>query len=247
MEASPTVAPLRLSVGGTVRDVGWRMLVGASAGVVAGFVVGGVGGRLAMLLLRLTSPETVVGVISDDGFEIGVVSLETVNLLGATTAAGCVVGALYAAARGAIPPRLRVPLWTLAWGLLAAGALVSQDGVDFTLLEPTLLAIALFVALPAGGAALMAVLAERLSGWEPWRGTRRIVLLLAAAAAGNLGALVALVVSAVVLAVVLVLDELRPSHRAIVRRVALVMVPLVLVALAVLGALDVVADTRALL
>lgn len=40
-----------------VRAVTWCVLVGAAAGAIAGALVGGVGGRLAMLLLRLTSSD----------------------------------------------------------------------------------------------------------------------------------------------------------------------------------------------
>src|SRR4029079_19057210 len=56
------------------RAVAWWVLLGAGSGAIAGALVGGVGGRLAMLLLRITSPDLVVGMTSDDGFEIGVVS-----------------------------------------------------------------------------------------------------------------------------------------------------------------------------
>jgi len=47
----------------------------ALAGGIAGFVWGGVGGRVAMRIVFLTSDDTVRGVISDDGFEIGRISL----------------------------------------------------------------------------------------------------------------------------------------------------------------------------
>ena len=52
------------------------------AGLSVGILVIGVGSRLAMLLLRLTSPGTVIGVTSDDGFVIGRTTLSgTYNLL----------------------------------------------------------------------------------------------------------------------------------------------------------------------
>ena len=38
---------------------------------------------------------------------------------------------------------------------------MNDDGIDFTVLEPALLAVALFVALPAAGAAATALLVER--------------------------------------------------------------------------------------
>ena len=52
------------------------------AGIACGVVVVGLGSRLAMLMLRLTSPQRVRGVTSDDGFEIGRVTLGgTYNLM----------------------------------------------------------------------------------------------------------------------------------------------------------------------
>ena len=64
-----------------LRAVTWWVLVGAAAGAIAGALVGGIGGRLAMLLLRLTSPDDVLGLTSDDGFEIGIVTFDTLQLV----------------------------------------------------------------------------------------------------------------------------------------------------------------------
>src|SRR3954447_16298968 len=101
---------LRASSSAVVREVAWRILVGLAAGALAGLAVGGVGGRLAMLLLRLTSPDSAIGLTSDDGFEIGVFSHRTLLLLRNTAAFGALLGAVYAVVRLALPPRLRVVL-----------------------------------------------------------------------------------------------------------------------------------------
>jgi hypothetical protein len=121
------------------------------AGVGLGVLVGGVGGRLAMLLLRLTSPESVVGVISDDGFEIGQVTLfGTLGLV----ALAATVGLVGAVAYALVEPWLIGPSWFrnltcgLGAGAVVGSALIHAEGVDFTLLTPTWLAIALFVAIP---------------------------------------------------------------------------------------------------
>ena len=45
------------------------------AGISTGVVVVGVGSRLAMFVLRLTSPDNAHGVVNDDGFVIGQVTL----------------------------------------------------------------------------------------------------------------------------------------------------------------------------
>ena len=129
---------------------GMRVLI--VGGIPVGVLVGGVGSRLAMLLLRVTSPDQVVGVISDDGFIIGRVTLGgTYNLL----MLGAVVGVIGAGAYRMVPPWLIGSTWIrrLTIGLASAAVigsmLVHADGVDFTLLQPTWLAIGLFVALPA--------------------------------------------------------------------------------------------------
>lgn len=114
-----------------------------------------------MLLLRLTSPDVVLGLTSDDGFEIGVVSTRTLVFVLEMTVAGAVPGAAYGALRLGLPSRLRLPLWTLTCAAFFGRAVVHEDGIDFTLLEPVGLAVALFVALPAAWAALVVALVER--------------------------------------------------------------------------------------
>ena len=51
--------------------LGRWILLGAGAGAISGALIGGVGGRIAMLVLRLTSSDLLRGAITDDGFEIG--------------------------------------------------------------------------------------------------------------------------------------------------------------------------------
>jgi len=122
------------------------------AGVITGVLVAGVGSRLAMLLLRLTSPDTVVGMESDDGFTIGEFTLGgTYNLLNL----GGAVGVIGAAAYVLVSPWLLGPTWfhrfTVAAvaGALAGSIVIHADGTDFNVLEPLWLAVTLFVALPA--------------------------------------------------------------------------------------------------
>ena len=81
------------------------MLLGASSGALAGFLIGGVLGRIAMFVLRLTSPDAVMGRESDDGFTIGQISTETLFLIVVTTTLGALVGVAYVAARPAVPGR----------------------------------------------------------------------------------------------------------------------------------------------
>ena len=164
---------------------GMRVLI--VGGIPAGALLVGVGSRLAMLLLRVTSPDRVRGVTSDDGFVIGRVTLAgTYNLL----QLGAGVGMIGAAAYVLVAPWLIGPLWFrrattgLASAAVVGSMLVHADGIDFTLLQPTWLAIGLFVALPGLfgtliGPAVDAV--RRVGSWTD-RGRRRWLLPLLAAA-----------------------------------------------------------------
>jgi len=136
-----------------------------AAGGVAGLLIGGIGGRFAMFVLRLTSDDFVRGAESDDGFTIGRFSLATVFLLLITTALGSVAAVIYMSIRPALPARWRRAIWATLCGAIGGAAIIHSDGIDFNLLEPTALAIAMFIAIPAGGGWLMAYFIDR---WQPW-------------------------------------------------------------------------------
>lgn len=131
----------------------WRwMRVVVLAGIPVGVVVGGVGSRAAMFVLRLTSPSSVRGVESDDGFIIGRFTLSgTVNLL----QLGAVVGIIGAVAYLLVRPWLLGPrafrhaTVGLGCGAVVGSMLLHADGVDFAVLKPRWFAMSLFVALPA--------------------------------------------------------------------------------------------------
>jgi hypothetical protein len=165
--------------------------------VISGALIGGIGGRLAMLVLRITSDPSVVGRESDDGFIIGRFSGETLFLVLVTTAAGVLGGLLYLVIRGWLPQRGRA----IAYGTLGAavgGALVVHpDGIDFSLLEPRWLAIAMFVALPGAFGVATARLTEgfldrsKAAGVAGW--TAALLPLIGLAALGPAGLAVSVV------------------------------------------------------
>ncbi|MGH2730250.1 MAG: hypothetical protein ACRDJI_06515 [Actinomycetota bacterium] len=130
-------------------------------GLIPGAVIGGIGGRLAMLVLRLTSDSSLHGLKTDDEFVVGKFSGETFFLVLFTTALGVLGGLFYLGARGWIPERHRA----LVMGLLAAAVggsvVIRPDGIDFTLLEPLWLAVVMFIALPALYGVAMSMLVER--------------------------------------------------------------------------------------
>lgn len=220
----------------------WSYLVGAAAGALAGLVVGGVGGRLVMLALRLTSPDFVIGMESDDGFTIGVVSASTISFLLGMAFLGAANGALYVALRTSIPVRLRIVVWPLFAAAVGGANVVHEDGVDFTVLEPRWFAVGSFVLLLAVAAAAVVVLVER---WLPVEqpSTGLTVLVVAAALVGTFG----LVVAAALCLASLAWRRLprwlcRPLATA-----ARLAVPVVLVAFAAYAGLDLVRTAAAIL
>jgi hypothetical protein len=174
-----------------------------------------------MMLLRLTSPEEVRGVESDDGFTIGQVTLAgTYNLvlLGAT------VGIIGAAAYQWVRPWLLGPWWfrrlTTALGsaVVVGSMLLHADGIDFRVLKPTWLALGLFIALPALFGLAIGPAVDRVGRPGSWttRGWKRWVLPIALVGVFPL-TLVPLAFATVVLAVWLMIrllnavEQLRAS------------------------------------
>ena len=158
-----------------------KMRVIIVAGISAGALLIGVGSRVAMLILRVTSPDSVHGVESDDGFTIGEVTLGgTYNLL----VLGAAVGIIGAIAYMCVAPWLIGPTWfrRLTTGLASAAVvgsmLVHADGIDFTVLKPTWLAIGLFVALPGLFGTLIGAFVDAVQRPDSWtaRGRRRWIL-----------------------------------------------------------------------
>ena len=153
------------------------------AGIPTGAVVVGIGSRVAMFILRITSPDAVRGVQSDDDFTIGKFTLGgTYNLL----MLGAAVGIIGAGAYMLVAPWLIGPMWFrrlttgLAAAVVAGSMLVHADGIDFTVLKPTWLAIGLFVALPGIFGTAIGVSVDAVRRSDSWtaHGRRRWVLAL---------------------------------------------------------------------
>ncbi|GAA0716024.1 hypothetical protein GCM10010199_17300 [Dactylosporangium roseum] len=146
---------------------GRRLGVAALAGGVAGLVAGGIGGRLFMLALARLNHPRATGVLSDDGFVIGQFTLAgTINLLLVCTVLGVIGGLVWVAIRGLRfgPPwwrRVSVPLGAT---LVIGAMMVHSDGVDFTLLDPPLVAVALSLSVPLLATLLVTWLGDRWIG-----------------------------------------------------------------------------------
>jgi hypothetical protein len=194
MNAEPT-ATSDTTTDGRGRYILETMRVLIVGGIPAGVVVVGLGSRVAMFILRITSPSSVRGVESDDGFTIGAVTLGgTYNLL----LLGAAVGVIGACAYMLVAPWLVGPLWFrrlttgVAAAVVAGSMLVHADGIDFNVLKPKWLAIGLFVALPGLFGVLIGASVDRVARPESWttRGRRRWLLPVLAVACFPLTALV---------------------------------------------------------
>ena len=144
------------------RELGSVIWLIAVAGLVAGPVIGALL-RIAMLLLRLVSPGS-SGLLSDDGFEIGVVTLAgTYNLV----MLGVGLGLLGASAYVLVAPFLVGRRWfrrltvALTAMFLGGATTIHDDGVDFNLLDPEA-AVALFLLVPLVSGVVVVVAVDAL-------------------------------------------------------------------------------------
>jgi hypothetical protein len=142
----------------------------STAGALSGVLVGGIGGRLAMMLLAHLNPQ-VRGVESDDGFVMGQFRVgPTLSLLLVSLGLGVLGAAIYAVLRGLmIGPRwFQVLSISVGPAVVVGNLLVHTDGVDFTLIDTPGLAIALFVLVPGAYAVLLTMLAEQWAAPGSW-------------------------------------------------------------------------------
>lgn len=156
-----------------------RLAAATWAGLLAGFLVGGIGNRVAMRIIMLTSSPRLRGATSDDGFEMGIFDLgNTMNLIVLGTLVGVLAAGVYLAVRRWLPG----PRWfqrasvAAGAGLTAGSLIVHTDGIDFRLLEPLWLTVGLYVLIPAGTALLVAVLTDRFQRPDGWFATRPLWL-----------------------------------------------------------------------
>lgn len=217
------------------------------AAAIAGTLVGGVMGRLAMSLLASQNPED-AGVLTDDGFSIGEVTVRgIVQLLGASTSMAMVGAAAYMMVRPLLfgTRAVRVLVASYGFGVTAAALLIHPGGPDFSLLEPLWLPVVLFVALPVTLVAVFATLVEHWLEHDSWFLTaprRRVLPLLAIGLAGGVALVIVVPVflTALVWAAVQVSEDDAPRSAA-TRRVGQVL----LAAIAGVGTWGLISDVTA--
>jgi hypothetical protein len=137
---------------------------GMLPGFIVGLIVGGVGSRVAMRVMAMTSPAA-RGFETDFGATVGEITPGgTLFLLIAGGVVGMMGGIVYVAVRPLLVGNAWVKGLLFGGVLLAlAGAfLVSPTNPDFVILSPAGLAVAMFSALPVLFGVLFVPLAERL-------------------------------------------------------------------------------------
>lgn len=175
-----------------------RLSRGMWAGILCGVVVGGIGGRLAMFLLRVTSNPRLSGRLTDDGFRIGSFTTSTLFLVFFCAVAGMLGGLFYLLVRGWLPDRIR-PFAIATFGGAFGGAIVIHPGrLDFTQLDPLALAVAMFIALPALYGLALSWLAERLlDGTDGARASTSVIAFLPLVGIGLAGPVGLLLLAAI--------------------------------------------------
>jgi hypothetical protein len=128
-----------------------EITAGGLAGLVAGVLVGGVGGRVVMRVSSLVAPSSSIGRTTDSGFRVGEVTLGgSIELLSFVGLFSGLIGGIFL---------VMVWPWVSAWGrwraigvggfVLAAGSASAIDphNIDFFILGNRAFLVALFVAL----------------------------------------------------------------------------------------------------
>lgn len=167
----------------SVEPAARRLAAITAAGAFSGLLVGGIGGRFVMFILARANPKA-TGVESDDGFVMGQFTTSgTANLLVLGTFLGVLGGGVYFVLRGLrIGPRwFEILSMSGAAGVVIGSMLIHTDGVDFHLLKPAYLPIAMFIAIPGIFVVLLTVLVEQWvapGGWFMQTSRRKLLVLL---------------------------------------------------------------------
>ncbi len=145
-----------------------RSLAGCvAAGVVVGLLVAGLGSRVVMRILALADADA-RGTFTENGNRVGDITVGgTLGLIGFVgIPSGVAAGLIVFLGRRWLPSRLVWRGLALSLVLLAllGGTVLDADNVDFRLLEPAGLAVALFGALFFLAGYALAPLADR---WGP--------------------------------------------------------------------------------
>jgi len=187
--------PLRIEPPSVPRALG-VLVSGNLAGLIAGLVAGGMGSRLAMRILALTSPDA-QGDITEAGEVVGQITLEgTLFLLAAGAVLGMGGGLAYVVLRRWLPSRGTGLVFGLLMLAISGRLLVNPNNVDFEILDPAWLGITMFALLPILFGLLIVPLQARLEPifTKPRSGLMTTLILAAGLAPLAIGGPIALII-----------------------------------------------------
>jgi len=204
--------------GTTLRRVLRAIPIALLAGGFAGMLTAGLGGRLMMRVIAATSGDEAQGRLTEAEEQVGQISLDgTLGLVVFIGLFGGLLGGIaYLVLRRWLPASARmagVILGILALGLAPGIDALNPDNVDFEILKPDLLVVAMLVPLFLLYGMTVASLVERadrswpLLEWRPVAVAAHLPLLLL------LPAVFALLVTAVVVLVVILFQRVGPLAR----------------------------------
>lgn len=164
----PVRAPVETGARRLARHLGVSMLAGVGAGLIAA----GAGGRLVMRLLAVTSPDESQGAITEGNAVIGEITVDgTLGFIVFVGPATGVLTGLLLMVLGPLLPRGRAGGLALGTVLLVlAGSRIDplrSDNFDFNLAGPDWLSVGAFVALALFQGMVAVAIASRLSRNAP--------------------------------------------------------------------------------
>jgi hypothetical protein len=169
--------PVVDSSGHAALDALRTLAVATSAGVIAGVLVPGLGGRFVMRVLGATSGDDAQGRVTEAREVVGEITLSgTIGVVMFVGLLGGIVAALgYVVLRRWLPKTAGpagVISGILLLGTLGVGDAMSPDNVDFVILRPTWLAVTLIVLIALLFGVTFTALAARLECGMPSLGRR---------------------------------------------------------------------------
>jgi hypothetical protein len=184
MSAAGETLPRDLSRGATTSDdhgspAGWRgfatgyarrIIATMAAGIVSGAIVGGIGSRVVMRVLAITSAPQATGILTENGNRVGeITTAGTIALITAGVAIGMLGALTWLVTRRWIPGRRwgKGLLFGFVLLCLGGGFLIDPKNADFAHLRPASLAVMMFALLFPLFGLLFVPLAERWAGGYP--------------------------------------------------------------------------------
>lgn len=178
---TPPPEGVELTAEEAARRFAWYAALALAAGVIAGVLVIGAGGRLAMRLLAVTAGDAAQGQITEADEIVGRISVDgTIGfVLFNGIFGGVVFSGPYVILRRSLPPgRLGGAAYGLGLLVVLGTTLdpLRPENRDFDIVGPGWLAVVVFSALAVAFGLTLAAVTARLSRWLPLLAAERRVL-----------------------------------------------------------------------